>query len=66
MWRNHPEYTTEQEWERSLITTDRQKKPLHHGETGRECRGGMRGLAGLPQAADEVPEGHFSEQMGSS
>ena len=32
---------------RSLITTDRQKKPLQHNMTGKECRGGTRGLAGL-------------------
>ena len=42
------------------MTTDKQKKPLHHNETGRECRGGMRGLAGLSWVAAEVPEGYFS------
>ena len=48
--------------ERSLIATDRQKKPLHHNETGMECRGGTRGLSGLPWMAAEVPEGYFSGQ----
>ena len=37
----------------------RQKKPLHYNVSGREC-GDVRGLAGLPQAAAEDPEGHFS------
>ena len=46
--------------ERSFTTTDRQKKPLHHNLTGRECRGGTRGLAGLPQAAPEVLEGYLA------
>ena len=41
---------------------NRQKKPLCHNETGRECRIGMRGLAGLPQAEAEVPEGYDSGQ----
>ena len=45
--------------ERSLVTKKRQKKPFHHNETGREYKG-MRGLAGLPQAAAEVLEGYFS------
>ena len=30
--------------------------------TGRESRGGVRGLAGLPWAAAEVPKGYFSIQ----
>ena len=47
--------------ERRLITMDRQKKPFHH-ETGRECRGGMRGLARLPWVRAEVSEGYFSGQ----
>ena len=47
--------------ERSLITKVRQKKkPFHHNETGRECKGDMRVLAGLPQVAAEVLEGYFS------
>ena len=46
--------------ERSLITKDRQKKQLHHNKTGRECGGGTRGLAGLPQVAAEVLGGYFS------
>ena len=52
--------------ERSLITMDKQKKPLHQNETGRECRGGARGLAGLPWVATEVTEGYFSDQGFSS
>ena len=28
--------------------------------TARECRGGVQGLAGLPQIADEIPEEYFS------
>ena len=28
--------------------------------TSLQCGGGTRGLAGLPQASAEVPEGHFS------
>ena len=39
-----------------------QKKPLTHNETGRECGGGTRGLARIPQVAAEVPEGYFSSQ----
>ena len=46
--------------EKSLITTDRQKKPLHCNLTGRECRGDSRGLVGLPHVATEVPEGYFN------
>ena len=38
----------------------RKKKPLHR-KTGRECRGGGRGLARLPQVAAEVLEGYFSD-----
>ena len=41
------------------MTTDRQKKPLHHNMTGREC-GNARGLAGLPRVAAEVLELYFS------
>ena len=48
--------------ERSLVTKKRQKKPFHHNETGRECGGGMRRLAGLPWVAAEDPEGYFSSQ----
>ena len=44
------------------MTTDRQKKPLHHNVTGREYKGDMRELAGLPQGAAEVLEGYFSGQ----
>ena len=52
--RNHPEKPTEHQLER------RQKKPLHHNETGRECGGGERGLAVLPWPTAEVLEGYFS------
>ena len=45
---------------------DRQKKPLHHNKTGRECRGGTRGLAELPWVAAEVPEGYVGGQGGPS
>ena len=38
----------------------RQKKQLHNNVTGIECRGDMRGLAGLPRVAAEVPEEYFS------
>ena len=41
---------------------DRQKKPLYHNVTGRECRGDTRGLAGLPWLAAEVPGGYFRGQ----
>ena len=44
------------------ITTERQKKILYDHETARECRGCMRGLAGLPWAAAEVVEGYFNGQ----
>ena len=39
---------------------DRLKKPLQGNETGRECEGSMKGLAGLPWAAPKVPEGYFT------
>ena len=39
-----------------------QKKPLHHKDSDRECRGGTRGLTGLLQVAAEVLEGYFSGQ----
>ena len=48
--------------ERSIITMDRQKKTLHHDVNARKCRGGARGLAGLPCMAPEVLEGYFSDQ----
>ena len=41
---------------------DRQKKPLHHHETSRECRRDVRGVAGLLRVAAEVLEGYFSSQ----
>ena len=44
----------------SLITLDRQKKQLQHSVTGMEYTGDMRGLAGHPWAAAEVPEGYLS------
>ena len=44
------------------MTMDRQKKPLHHNETGRKCRGFTRELAGLPWEAAKVLEGYFSSQ----
>ena len=44
------------------MTKDRQKKSLHHNKTSREYGGGIRGLAGLPWVAVEVPEGYFSGQ----
>ena len=53
---------TEHWLERNLITKDRQKKSLHHKVTGRECRGGVRGWAGLPWVGAKVPEGYFSSQ----
>ena len=40
---------------------DRQKKPLYHNMTGREC-GGERWLAGLPWVGAEVSKGYFSGQ----
>ena len=43
----------------SLMTTDRWRKLRHHNVTGRECRGDARGLAGLPQAAADVPEAYL-------
>ena len=46
--------------ERGLITKDIWKKPLHQNMIGRECRH-VRGLAGLPRAAAEVPR-DFSGQ----
>ena len=42
------------------MTKDRQKKSLHHNKTSREYGGGIRGLAGLPWVAAEVPERYFS------
>ena len=42
------------------MTMDRQKKQLHHNMTGRECRADMKGLAGLPWMAANVPERYFS------
>ena len=36
------------------MTMDRQREPLHNSMTGRECRGDVRGLAGLPPEAAEV------------
>ena len=39
---------------------DRQKKTLSHNKAGRKFGGGTEGLAGLPQAAAEVPEGYIS------
>ena len=63
LWRNHLEQTTEQQRERSLITTDRQKKQLEHNLTGRECGGDVRGLAGHPQMAAEILEGYLSNQL---
>ena len=33
---------------------DKQREPLHHNKTVRECEGGVRGLSGLPQEAAEV------------
>ena len=39
---------------------ERWKKPHHDNLTGRECGGGARGLAGLPQAGAKVLEGYFS------
>ena len=48
--------------EKSLITKIRQKKPLHHNMTGRQCRGSMKGLAGLLLVAAEVPEEYVSGQ----
>ena len=38
------------------MTTDRQKKQLHHHVSGMECTGDVRGLAGLPQMATEELE----------
>ena len=32
------------------------EETAQHNVTGMECRGDMRGLAGVPQAAAEVPE----------
>ena len=43
---------------KSLITTDRQKKPLHHSVTGTECGGDVRVLSELLWVAAEVPEGN--------
>ena len=39
---------------------DREKKPLHHNESGREHGGGVRGLSGLPWVAAKVLQGYFS------
>ena len=38
-----------------------QKKPHHQNKIGKNC-GGTRGLAGLPRAATESPEGYFTGQ----
>ena len=46
--------------ERSLIIKDRLKKPLHHKT--RQCRGGARGLAGLPWVAVVVLKVYFNGQ----
>ena len=48
--------------ERSLTTIDGQNKPLQQSVTGREYRVEVRGLAGLPQVAAEVPVGYLSGQ----
>ena len=45
---------------------DRQKKPLHHNKTGRECRGDVSRLAGLPQLAAEILEEYFTGQVSKS
>ena len=44
--------------ERSLITTDRWKKPLH--KTGRDWGGGVRRLAEISWVAAKVLEEYFS------
>ena len=40
---------------------DRQKKTFQHNLTGRECRGDMRGLAGIPWVAGKMPKGYVSD-----
>ena len=47
--------------ERSLISKNTWKTPLHHNETDSGCRN-VRGLAAYPQAADKVPKGYYSGQ----
>ena len=42
---------------------DRQKKQLQHNMTGRECGGGVIGLAGRPQGAAEVLEVYLSSPL---
>ena len=63
LWRNCLEQTTEQQQERSLITTDRQKNQLQHNVTGRESSGDTRGKAGYTRMAAEVLEGYLSSQL---
>ena len=42
---------------------DRLKKPLHHNKTDKECKGGVRGLAGLPQVAAKALEGYSQQPL---
>ena len=48
----------EQLLEKSLTTTHRWQKLLHHNVTGMEYRSNMIGLAGLPMMTAEVLEGN--------
>ena len=61
LWRSHLEQTTEQQRERRLITSDRQKNQPQDNLTGKECGGDSRKLAGRPQVA--VPEGQLNNQL---
>ena len=54
LWKNHPQQTTEQQQERSFITSERRKNQLQHILTGRECGRDAKGLGGWLKMASEA------------